>query len=150
MNSNRTNFELPLEHIRITPYWLLGFIEAEGSFYLSRTSLVPSFSLALTEVQLPVLKKIQSFLLNQLDEHSLIKAVNTKLINISSEPASGNIKAKVKLSITQLDYICNIFIPFLDSLKFQSKKKLYFKDFKLICSLIMQGKLLISEGKSII
>ena len=35
MNSNRTNFDMPSHHhIKITTYWLLGFIEGEGSFHL--------------------------------------------------------------------------------------------------------------------
>ena len=61
MNLKRTNYCLPLNHIRITPYWLLGLIEGEGSFYLRRNSLTPTFSLALTEVQRPVLEAIISF-----------------------------------------------------------------------------------------
>lgn len=32
MNKKRNNFELPTFHeIKITPYWLLGFIEGQGS-----------------------------------------------------------------------------------------------------------------------
>lgn len=77
-------------------------LEGEGSFHLIRASLAPSFSLSLTAVQQPVLDKIKDFLLLQLDEYSLIKAVNTKLINISSEPASGNTKAKVKIQVNQI------------------------------------------------
>lgn len=128
MNRKRIDYLLPLDHIKITSYWLLGLIEGEGSFHLLRASLAPSFSLSLTAVQQPVLEKIKEFLLLQLDEYSLIKAVNTKLINISSEPASGNTKAKVKILVNQIDYINNIFIPFLDGLQFQSKKKLDFED----------------------
>lgn len=128
MNRKRIDYLLPLDHIKITSYWLLGLIEGEGSFHLIRASLAPSFSLSLTAVQQPVLDKIKDFLLLQLDEYSLIKAVNTKLINISSEPASGNTKAKVKIQVNQIDYINNIFIPFLDGLQFQSKKKLDFED----------------------
>ena len=36
MNTLRTNFILPNSHkILITPYWLLGFIEGDGSFSVS-------------------------------------------------------------------------------------------------------------------
>lgn len=124
MNRKRIDYLLPLDHIKITSYWLLGLIEGEGSFHLIRASLAPSFSLSLTAVRRkPVLEKIKEFLLLQLDEYSLIKAVNTKLINISSEPASGNTKAKVKILVNQIDYINNIFIPFLDGLQFQSEAR---------------------------
>ena len=36
-NKKRTNFTMPIEHkISITPYWLLGFIEGEGSFSIGK------------------------------------------------------------------------------------------------------------------
>lgn len=52
MNNKRTEFKMPLLHINITPYWLLGLIEAEGSFFLSRGNLIPTFKISLTEIQL--------------------------------------------------------------------------------------------------
>ncbi len=37
MNNKRTNFNMPSDHtIRITDYWLLGFVEGEGSFFVLR------------------------------------------------------------------------------------------------------------------
>jgi hypothetical protein len=63
MNTNRTNFCLPSHHgIKITTYWLLGIIEAEGSFNLLRNDLNPTFGIVLTELQLPVIVKIKEFL----------------------------------------------------------------------------------------
>lgn len=39
MNRKRINFELPKDHfIKITPYWLLGFVEGEGSFSISKNN----------------------------------------------------------------------------------------------------------------
>jgi hypothetical protein len=43
MNNKRSVFTLPNNQIKITNYWLLGFIEAEGSFYLRRNTLTPVF-----------------------------------------------------------------------------------------------------------
>jgi len=45
MNTKRTNFNMPENHIVITKSWLLGFIEGDGSFSLERASL--TFYLAL-------------------------------------------------------------------------------------------------------
>jgi len=38
MNKTRIVFDLAFKHIKITPFWLLGFIEAEGSFFLRRNT----------------------------------------------------------------------------------------------------------------
>jgi hypothetical protein len=150
MNKNRTEFSLPFNHIKITPYWLLGLIEGEGSFHLRRNTLTPTFSFSLTQAQTPLMKEIVYYLIEQLDEYSAIKANNTKLFNFNLEKARGNAKPILKLSLFQLDYLFNIFIPFLNNLKFKSKKKLDFNDFKLITTLIYQGKHLIPEVKEFI
>ena len=150
MNNKRSNFILPDNHIKITPYWLLGLIEGEGSFYLRRNSLTPTFSLTLTQIQQPVIEAIIKFLKNLLDPYSLIKANNTKLFYLEIEKSKGNTKSKIKLSIFQIDFLVNIFIPFLEKLEFQSKKKLDFYDFKLITTLIYQGKHKIEEIKTFI
>lgn len=145
INTKRTEFVLPLNHIKITPYWLLGLIEGEGSFHLRRTSLTPVFSISLTKVQEPVIEKIVAFLTDNLDKYSRFKAINTKVFNLRTEKAKGNSKAQVKLAIFQIDYLFNIFIPFLETLNFQSKKKI-----KLITTLIYQGKHLKPEIKKFI
>lgn len=150
MNNKRSNFILPDNHIKITPYWLLGLIEGEGSFYLRRNSLTPTFSLTLTQIQQPVIEAIIKILKNLLDPYSLIKANNTKLFYLEIEKSKGNTKSKIKLSIFQIDFLVNIFIPFLEKLEFQSKKKLDFYDFKLITTLIYQGKHKIEEIKTFI
>lgn len=93
---------------------------------------------------------IVQFLKANLDKYSLIKANNTKLFNLSIEKSRNNAKPQIKLVISQIDYLFNIFIPFLNSLDFKSKKALDFSDFKLITSLIYQGKHLIPEVKSFI
>jgi LAGLIDADG endonuclease len=150
MNNKRSDFVLPDKHIRITPYWLLGLIEGEGSFFLRRNTFTPAFSISLTIVQQPIIEAIVVYLKNLLDPYSLIKANKTKLFNISIEKAKYNTKSKIKLSIFQLDFLVNIFIPYLESLEFKSKKQFDFNDFKLITILVYQGKHLITEVKSFI
>lgn len=67
VNTNRKSYEMPLSHsIRITPYWLLGLIEGEGSFFITKRrdyqSLGVCFSFALTYAQLPLMCAIKNFL----------------------------------------------------------------------------------------
>ena len=173
MNSKRTDLILPINHIRITPYWLLGLIEGEGSFHLRRNSLTPTFSITLTLAQKPVIEKIVEYLTENLDKYSKVKAKNSKLFNISIEKSRDNAKPKVKLSILQIDYLHNIFIPYfyngpflnisslysqlagnplpnLAQSRFISKKSLDFYDFSLLTTLIYQGKHLIPEIKEFI
>lgn len=63
MNTNRIDFERPANSdIIISKDWLLGFIEGDGSFFLRRDNIIPTFSIEITGVQLPVLVKIKEFL----------------------------------------------------------------------------------------
>lgn len=74
INTNRTQFNMPSEHeVKITPYWLLGLIEAEGSFYLNRDQVRPGFQVLLTAAQEPLLIKIKEYLENNLgfDSYSI-------------------------------------------------------------------------------
>lgn len=58
MNNNRIDFNFPSGYqIVINPSWLLGLIEAEGSFYLHRSKLQPAFIIGLTKVQFSVIEK---------------------------------------------------------------------------------------------
>ena len=65
MNKNRTIFKLPFNHIiKITPYWLLGFVEAEGYFSVATTGYHRlEFGIGQTFSELPVLEAIKQFLL---------------------------------------------------------------------------------------
>lgn len=68
MNTQRTNFELPESHkIVITPYWLLGFIEGDGSFNVTNTTLKKfkiNFSITQVITELKVLEAIRNFILD--------------------------------------------------------------------------------------
>lgn len=107
-------------------------------------------SLATTTQNRILLEKIREFLLAQLDEHSHILGSSTKLINILNKTEIGNNKPISVLEISQIDYIHNILIPYLDNLQFNTKKFLDYLDFRTIVLLIFQGKHLSNEGKELI
>ena len=141
MNSNRTDFSMPSNHIKITSYWLLGLIEGEGSFQLWRSDLVPVFSIVFTERQLPVLVKIKEFFISNsgFDDNSIWKLKNSSTIGINTQKARNNSKSSVLLIIKDIRVLYNYLIPLFDKLDFMSKKGQDFNDFKIICRAIYHG-----------
>lgn len=142
MNKGREDFSMPSDHIvKITKYWLLGLIEGEGSFSLSREKLRPSFQLLFTAAQKPLLEEIKRYLISNLgfDRISLWKINNSSIIGIFDIKAKGNSKPTVILEIRDVNVLNNYVIPFLSSMSFMSKKAYDFSDFRLICQLLYIG-----------
>jgi LAGLIDADG endonuclease len=150
MNDKRVNFSLPENHIKITPYYLLGYIEGDGSFYFNKNDNTVRISLITIKEDRILLEKIKEFLFNQLDKNSLFLAKNSKLVYINDKSIRKNWKAITILEISQIDYICNYLIPFFDNLVFRTKKYLDYLDFRKIAFLILDGKHLSEKGRSII
>lgn len=75
MNSKIIDFEMPNNHsIRITPYWLLGLIEGEGTFCLNDVkNMGISFSLALTSIQAPLINAIKNYIDTYSIEDNILK-----------------------------------------------------------------------------
>lgn len=149
MNINRVDFSYPLEHkIVITPFWLLGFVEAEGSFYVTKL-LEPAFAIALNEKESALIQSIKEFLIENLnfDDHSKWKLKESGLIGIHHQSARGTTKGAVRIIIRNISILNNYLIPFFSYLEFKSKKGLDFEDFKLICNNIYIGAHLNQEIK---
>ena len=66
MNKQRTWFQLPPDSHKylITPYWLLGFVEGEGSFSIHPRDLVLTFSITQSIIDLSLMEAIKYFLNN--------------------------------------------------------------------------------------
>lgn len=102
---------------------------------------MPTFSIELTGVQLPVLLKIKEFLENSLgfDPYSLYKLKNSSIIAINTIKAKNNTKSSVSLTIKNINVLNNYFIPFFAESVFLTKKALDFNDFKLISKAVFIG-----------
>ena len=151
MNDKRINFAFPKTYkIIITSYWLLGFIEGDGSFYFNKHDNTVRISLVTITKDQILLVKIKEFLYNQLDKNSLFLAKNTKLISIINKNVHNNWKPISILEISQIDYICNYIISFFDHLDFKTKKYLDYLDFRKIAFLIREGKHLTEKGRNLI
>lgn len=151
MNSKRENYDFPKDHvIRITANYLIGYLEGDGTFYFNKSDMTVHIGLVSITANRLVLEKIREFLLNLLDEHSYILGSSTKLINISDKKVRGNNKAVSILDITQIDFICNILIPYFNNVEFRTKKYLDYLDLKTIAYLLLDGKHLTENGKNLI
>lgn len=126
MNKKRVSFELPSNHtIKITPYWLLGFVEGEGSFTVATTGYNRlGFSISQTLSELPVLEAIKQFLLNLPGDYNITR-IDTSVVSISQnkKPKNENSKPMVSIWVYKTDFINNVLVPFFDNLNWLSKKK---------------------------
>ena len=153
MNNNRINFNFPKDHnIVISDYWLLGLIEAEGSFYLDRSKFQPAFIMGLSQIQRPVMEKIQEYLENNLgfDKYSMFKLKNSSAIAVTGNEGIKNASSLIRVRVTNTNILINYFIPFLNNLKFFTKKSEDFNDFKIICNAVYKGTYRNEEIKSLI
>lgn len=147
MNNKRVNFVFPKDHnIVITGNYLVGLLEGDGSFYFNKHDMSAHISLVITTVNRLVLEKIREFILGLLDEYSYILGSTTNLINIYNKSEHKPVSI---LEIYQIDFICNIFIPYLDGIEFRTKKFEDYLDFKTIALLILEGKYLTEKGKKL-
>jgi intein-encoded DNA endonuclease-like protein len=147
MNSKRTDFRLPDGHKPlITDYWLLGFVEGEGSFSVRRSSkkFELGFSLSQSVVDEVLMNSIKMYLENLALE---AKCDGSDFVKVNRYK-SGNTKHKesIQLMITRVDYIKNVLIDFFSSLEWHSKKELDFKDWVLILNLKERGHHFQEEG----
>lgn len=140
-----------IEKINITKYWLLGFIEGDGSFFISRTDIEPVFSIELSEEQYPVLLKVKEFLENNLgfDKYSIFKLKNSSAISINKQKSRLG-KPSVLFKIKNIFILNNYFVPFIENMIFISKKGKDFLSFKIICSAVYKGSHKIEKIRSLI
>lgn len=154
MNSSRIfTGESASHEIKVTPYWLLGFIEGEGSFHIDTNSFQQTFSIELTISEKPVIEAIAQFLKGLIPNELNHLLEKENLIGIfertrpSTSPAK---KGSVRVYFSKFAFISQVFSPFLERLTFFSKKELDFKDWLLVTQLKLKGIHLTLEGKEFI
>jgi hypothetical protein len=151
MNSKRIYFQLPESHqYRITPYWFLGFVEGEGSFFIKTKDLKLTFNIGQADIDLALMKEIKDFL-KDLPGAEKYGKEKSSLVNFSiSQKTKDQHKNFVLISISHMGYIRNVLIPFFNSLTWRSKKQYDFKDWQIISQLIDKGFHYTEEGLSCI
>ena len=152
MNRKKTSFVQNYQHkIQINPYWLLGFIEGEGSFWVSKTNLIQAFELGIILSEKPLMIEISNYLKNLIPQDLNCKNNLKNSIKLRIRPSKGiNNNPVISLKFVNMIYITKVFIPFLDNLNFLSKKGLSFKDWKIITLFKLFNNLhLTQEGKQL-
>jgi len=146
LNSKRSDFSIDECHkFRITNYWLLGFVEGEGTFSVVKTTKENyrmSFTISQSSRDLALMEAIQNFL-NQLSEKSPKDIAANLHINKTLPNFPFDL---ITVTINQALYISNVIIPWLDSLTFLSKKELDYEDWKLVSKFKKLGLHYTEEG----
>lgn len=154
MNNKRTNFNMPSDHtIRITDYWLLGFVEAEGSFFVLRNKrLGLGFSISQAIIDKAVMIKIKKFLLTLASSSDFANPNEGELVylNYIEPPKDSSYHVKCLIKVENEEFILKVLIPFFDKLTFYSKKALDYQDFRAIARIKEKGLHHTDEGKALI
>ncbi len=164
MNSQRTDFNLPLNHYKITPNWLLGFVEGDGWFSFSPEERLFTFGI-IQKSNKPLLEAIQDFLNNLVISNSgtsLPKGMDKdnrfaeecSVLGLdNSESAIGIIPNKqglFSLIVRRAGFIDMVIIPLFDRITWHTKKYLDYCDWKAIFNLRKMGLHYLPEGKALI
>lgn len=138
-------FETIGPQITINPNWLIGFIEAEGTFGIKTGSSL-YFQIAQKTTSQESLNAITTFLigLSNLDipKDSEILPVNvTNVINIRTNVVS--------LVVSSVDALYYHILPWLDSSNMYTRKFVDFKLWKIALLLKVKGYYYLTEGKNL-
>ena len=145
MNMGRTIFKCENigPQIVINPNWFIGFIEAQGTFGI-KTGSSMYFQVAQKITSKESLNAITTFLT---ELSKLNMPIDSKILpmHVSS---TTNIKTNVvSLSISSVDSLYYFILPWLDSSKFNTRKFIDFKLWKLALLLKIKGYYYLTEGK---
>lgn len=161
MNSQRTDFNLPLNHYKITPNWLLGFVEGDGWFSFSPQERFFTFGI-IQKGNKPLFEAVQSFLNNLLISNPDLKGMDKDkrfeeecdVLGLNKSESAikiiSNKKGLFSLIVKRAGFIEMVIIPLFDRLTWHTKKYLDYSDWKAIFNLRKMGHHYIPEGKALI
>lgn len=136
------------DNIKITKYWLLGFIEGEGSFNFQKKGFAVAFTLGQVSRDKPLLEKIVEFL----KSHSGKLYTKESFLTIYDKAKENTINQNPYSEIrsSSLYFLREVLVPLLSDLNWRSKKYKDFKDWTLVLDLKAAGLHTTSEGKELI
>jgi hypothetical protein len=122
INRNRTNFDgYKISYLMISNYWFLGFVEGDGSFFLSNNRAIFS----ITQKDRQVLEAISLYIKN------IQRAPIFKGLFVALQPnciiSGKNNNTAHQLIISDTDVLFQYIFPFFKDLSFLSRKGVDFK-----------------------
>jgi hypothetical protein len=149
MNNQRTDFQMPTDYKpKITSYWLLGFVEGEGSFFVKKNEYKLTFTLTQSIKDFALMELIKDFLYNL--PGITAQNIDKTSIRVTISQDSINNKPIARLTITHTDLIKYVIIPFFSNMTWRSKKELDFQDWVAIFKLKERGHHYQKEGKNVL
>ena len=151
MNTKR-HYETPKFDFHITKYWLLGFIEGEGSFSISKERLQQIFFLGQVSSERPLLEKISEYLESYIESSISYSTNNKSIFAIYDKPGNAlrTRKPFSSLHCANQEYLLKVLVPLLDTLTWQTKKYMDFKDWSAILEIKAAGLHLSPQGKELV
>jgi hypothetical protein len=143
INSSRFNYEgYVLNKNMISKYWLLGFIEGDGTFYFSNSTVV----FGITQKDRQILDVISEYLQNL----PLLPLYDELFVPKKPNCIIKNNKKAYQLVITDKDVLFQYIFPFFQNLQFYSRKKIDFIIWSIGLFLFIQGYINTSKGKNML
>nr|ATI20438.1 LAGLIDADG endonuclease [Juglanconis juglandina] len=133
MNTNRTVWNRNNSDLNITPNWLLGYVEGDGSFYISKENFSLFFTISQTMNDLPLMKAIKNYL-NALNSH-----FNDAVYLTTYKSKTDQRSDMINLIATKSEFISQVLIPLFQNLRWASKKELDFVDWISILKIKQLG-----------
>lgn len=134
MNNKRINYQIPeLYKPRITPYWLLGFVEGEGSFNVVKGYGI-TFSMSQSSLDSALMLAIKDYLNNLSGAIEHMRKGQDSAVYLGTYIGTANNEI-TRISISQTEYIRSVLIRFFEGLVWRSKKYLDFQDWVNILKL---------------
>lgn len=131
------------KNISISKWWLLGFVEGEGTFGYKH--LIPYFQIAQHKKNLFVLEAIEKYLLNVFKELK----INSNNEEFKFHYALNRLTGVYSMTIVKVDLNFYYIIPFFESLQFLSRKKIDYEYWIIIVYLHKLGYYYLPEGKKL-
>ncbi len=144
MNRSRTNYEgYTLSSSMITENWLVGFVEGDGTFHFSNSSVV----FGITQKDKKILEAIADFI-----QTLPLTPPNKQNLVVPNKPNCiiKNNKIAWQLVVTDKDVLFQYIYPFFKNLTFYSRKKIDFAIWGLGLYIFIYGYNYLPQGKEIL